>query len=97
MYSHFFKIILSLAVAATLAYLIVGFTGLLAVSCLILLGWLAWHLYQISRLYRWLKNPKLNTLPRARGGVWGDIFDTLLSQAKAAKKESRNLLPLCCI
>ena len=91
MYSHFFKIILSLAVAATLAYLIVGFTGLLAVSCLILLGWLAWHLYQISRLYRWLKNPKLNTLPRARGGVWGDIFDTLLSQAKSRKKRKQKL------
>ena len=91
MYSHFFKLILSLAVAATLAYFIVGFTGLLAVTCLLLLGWLAWHLYQISRLYRWLKNPKLNTLPRARSGVWGDIFDTLLSQAKSRKKRKQKL------
>ena len=91
MYSHFFKLILSLAVAATLAYFIVGLTGLLAVSCLILLGWLAWHLYQISRLYNWLKNPKLNTLPRARSGVWGDIFDTLLSQAKSRKKRKQKL------
>ena len=39
MYSHFTKLILSLAVAAVLGYLISGLTGLFAACCAVLLGY----------------------------------------------------------
>ena len=91
MYSHFTKLILSLAVAAVLGYLISGLTGLFAACCAVLLGYLFLHLYQINRLFRWLKSPKLNNLPRSGSGIWGNIFDTLLSQAKSRKKRKQKL------
>lgn len=97
MYSHFTKLILSLAAAAVLGYLISGLTGLFAACCAVLLGYLFLHLYQINRLFRWLKSPKLNNLPRSGNGIWAISSTPCSRKPKAAKKESRNLLPLCCI
>ncbi len=52
--------------------------------------WLLSHLIQIGMLIRWLSMPKLSTVPRGLG-IWQDVFNTLLSQAKSRKKRKQQL------
>ncbi len=37
-------------------------------------GYLAWNLYNLLRLHRWLHNADLSSLPVSRG-IWGSVFD----------------------
>lgn len=90
MYSHFSNLLLSLAAAVLFGYVANGITGALTGGGALLSAWLILHLYQTNRLYNWLQNPKLSNIPHARG-IWGDIFATLLSQAKSRKKRKQKL------
>ena len=90
MHSHFSNLLLSITSAVAAGYLLYGTTGMLAAASTVLLLWLLLHLYQINRLYHWLQNPKLSTIPQAHG-IWRKIFDTLLLQAKSRKKRKQKL------
>ena len=52
--------------------------------------YLCWHLHQIKKLEKWLRNSKLALLPDA-GGIWGDIFDYLSRDKKRQLKEKKRL------
>lgn len=54
------------------------------------LVYLCWHLHQIKKLEKWLRNSKLALLPDA-GGIWGDIFDYLSRDKKRQLKEKKRL------
>ncbi|HAV88094.1 MAG TPA: PAS domain-containing sensor histidine kinase [Pseudomonas sp.] len=41
------------------------------------LGYLAWTLYQVLRLQRWLKSSEPDSPPPDAVGLWGDVFDSL--------------------
>lgn len=72
--------------------LTVGFvSGEVLLSLLIVTAlYLAWHLYQIKKLDKWLQKNKLSTIPDA-DGIWGDIFDHLRRDKKRQQKEKRRL------
>ncbi|MBP6561927.1 MAG: phosphate regulon sensor histidine kinase PhoR [Neisseriaceae bacterium] len=58
---------------------------------MVLLGtWLVGHLYQIGLLIRWLKRPKVRSVPRGIG-TWRPIFATLLRQTKSRKRRKQKL------
>ncbi len=56
-------------IAATLLALLLGWlTGRpLLFLLLAVLGYLAWHLYNLLRLRRWLRQAELGSLPVSRG------------------------------
>ena len=68
--------------------LIVG--ELLFVFLFFCLVYLCWHLQQIKKLEKWLRNSKLALLPDA-SGIWGDIFDYLSRDKKRQLKEKKRL------
>lgn len=76
---------LRLAVVAGLLYLILRPVAGAENALATLLGatalYLAGHIYWISRLQRWLKNPDATTVP-AGSGVWAWIFTALLQEAR---------------
>lgn len=88
MHSHFSTILLSLLAALPVGFIIGETTGLLTSFSLTVSFWLLIHLYHTARLYNWLQNPKLSTIPKGRG-IWKDISDTLLRQAKSRKKSKQ--------
>ncbi len=63
-------------IAVTLLALLLGWaTGrVLLFLLLAALGYLAWNLYNLARLQRWLRQADINTLP-VSSGIWGGVFD----------------------
>ncbi|MCG6968500.1 MAG: phosphate regulon sensor histidine kinase PhoR [Gammaproteobacteria bacterium] len=59
-------LLLALVVGAIIGEVLVAF--MVAVS-----GYLAWHMYHLYRLERWLSGGQKNDPPDAKG-IWGDIF-----------------------
>ncbi|OSI17860.1 phosphate regulon sensor histidine kinase PhoR [Neisseria dentiae] len=79
-----------LLAAAIPAYLLGGFAAVGGVWSLLLFAYLLLHWFHLVRLIRWLANPKLRLVPRGYG-IWDDIFNTLLLQAKSRKKRKQQL------
>ena len=76
----------------TLFGLVVGLVGgefLLSVFFTTVL-YLFWHLYQVKKLDKWLRNNKLPSIPDA-DGIWAEIFDCLRRDKKRQLKEKRRL------
>lgn len=57
------------------------------------LGYLAWHLYQLARLERWLRSGAVTDPPKARG-LWGEVFDGLYRVQRRHRRRRRNLSEL---
>jgi two-component system phosphate regulon sensor histidine kinase PhoR len=51
---------------------------------------LLFHVYWIYQLNKWLKNPKLTTIPNG-SGVWEEIFTTLYREYRKQKKSKSEL------
>lgn len=90
MYKHFSLILVSYLIGIGVGYIISGWQGVFIAGNIILVWWLVRHGIQLSKLYQWLKNPKINTIPQANG-IWGNIFETLLRQTKSRKKSKQRL------
>ena len=78
----------ALAFASVLGYL-AGFG--FKVFYLLLYVYLAWHIYQIYRLYVWLSRGKTRYPPDARG-LWGDIFYMLFKVRKKSSRRQKEFL-----
>ncbi|UOO82122.1 phosphate regulon sensor histidine kinase PhoR [Uruburuella testudinis] len=78
------------AVMALFGYAARGITGALAVLVLCLAVWLIWQFRYIIKLAGWLESPKISAMPQVKG-MWANIFDTLLLQAKSRKKRKQKL------
>ena len=55
-----------------------------------LMGYLAWHLYHLRQLYKWL-NKKGKFAPPEGRGVWRDIFDQLYRLQKRNRARKKKL------
>ena len=66
------------------------FGELTIVLLLFCIAYLLWHLHQIKKLEKWLRNSKLSHIPDAEG-IWGDIFDHLSRDKKRQLKEKKRL------
>src|SRR3972149_10924270 len=55
-----------------------------------LIIYLGWHLYQLSRLVRWLENKKTDTVPEA-GGIWGEVFQQFYRLQRSNREKKRHL------
>ncbi len=52
--------------------------------------YLGWHLYQLNRLYGWIRAGK-NAYPPTAWGVWGEIFDHLARDQQRNKKRKQKI------
>jgi two-component system phosphate regulon sensor histidine kinase PhoR len=65
--------------------------GHLAAGMLVVfLAYLGWHLYNMYRLVRWLRESKRFQPPEA-SGIWGEIFEQILRLQQRNRKRKRNL------
>jgi two-component system phosphate regulon sensor histidine kinase PhoR len=55
-----------------------------------LLVYLAWHLYNLVRLLRWLREGK-KSQPLDSGGLWKEVFDQILRLQQRNRKRKRSL------
>lgn len=62
---------------------------LISLCCLFFL-WLAGYWYHLFKLVRWLERPKLRNVPQGIG-IWNNIFNTLMLQARSRKKRKQKL------
>lgn len=77
-----------LAIGALLVILIGWWSGhVVLVPVLFLLLYLAWHLANSLRLYRWLQS--WDEDPPESMGMWADIFDSIAELQKLNRKRSR--------
>lgn len=67
-----------------------GFGNGLLVFLTLLAIWLIGHLWQIGQLITWLERPRPSSIPTGVG-VWQQIFDTLLRQAKSRKRRKQKI------
>ncbi|OOF81112.1 phosphate regulon sensor histidine kinase PhoR [Rodentibacter caecimuris] len=83
-----FRLILTLFCSAGVGYLIAG-TEMMWISLnIVLLGWISIQLFYLVRLIRWL-NDQEN--PIQGFGLWGHIFEKILSLRKASIKRKKEL------
>lgn len=87
---HLLSFAALLLAAAVPAYFLGGFAAVSGVWSLLLFAYLLLHWFHLARLIRWLANPKLRLVPRGYG-IWDNIFNTLLLQAKSRKKRKQQL------
>lgn len=87
---HILSSLFTSAIMALVGYAVYGVSGSLAALSLSLGIWLAWNLHHILRLTLWLESPKINRVPQVKG-MWANIFDALLQQAKSRKKRKQKL------
>lgn len=59
-----------------------------------LAGYSAWHLYNISRLVRWLHDDGKHFEPPVSQGVWGDIFQEIHRLQQRNRKRKKKLTTL---
>ncbi len=79
-----------LAAWVVIAYLAGGLTAALAAACVFQGASLLVYWLQLGKLLRWLQNPKLRLVPQS-WGVWDEVFQILLAQAKSRKKRKQKL------
>ncbi|MGD2076260.1 MAG: phosphate regulon sensor histidine kinase PhoR [Gammaproteobacteria bacterium] len=73
------------------AVLIGAFAGSVLFAVLPLLGgYLAWHLYNLQRLVRWLHEGKKFRPPEA-GGIWDEVFEQIYRLQQRNRKRKRDL------
>ncbi len=70
--------------------LLAGWLGMLGGVAVCLAVWLASQLYYISKLANWLDFPKTTKIPYTNG-LWGEIFEAILKQARSRKKRKQKL------
>ena len=75
-----------------LAGVLVGaLTGYVMTSLLLVLaGYLGWHLYNLNRLVRWLRESKSFKPPEA-SGIWDEAFEHIYRLQQRNRKRKRNL------
>ncbi|MCO6412130.1 MAG: phosphate regulon sensor histidine kinase PhoR [Thiogranum sp.] len=57
---------------------------------LVFAPYLAWHLYNLNRLVRWLRQGKQFTPPES-SGIWDDVFEHIFRLQQRNRKRKRNL------
>lgn len=87
---HLYLILSTLIVVALLSLLIGGVQLMLLGLCCQSFLWLIGYWYHLIKLVRWLERPKLRNVPHGIG-IWNNIFNTLMLQAKSRKKRKQKL------
>jgi two-component system phosphate regulon sensor histidine kinase PhoR len=54
-------------------------------------GFILWHLRELNRLERWLRNPERDDVPEAEHGLWSEIFDLLYRWRQRSKRREQKL------
>ncbi len=73
------------------AVLLGGLLGNIAVALLLALAfYLGWHLYNLRRLVRWLREGKKFRPPEA-SGIWDDVFEHIFRLQQRNRKRKRDL------
>lgn len=73
------------------ASLLTGGLQLMLINlCCLFFLWLAGYWYHLFKLVRWLERPKLRNVPQGVG-IWNNIFNTLMLQARSRKKRKQKL------
>lgn len=67
-----------------------GLQFMLINLCCLFFLWLAGYWYHLFKLVRWLERPKLRNVPQGVG-IWNNIFNTLMLQARSRKKRKQKL------
>ncbi len=76
---------------ALLALLLGWATGhVLLFLLLATFGYLVWHLYNLSRLRRWLRQAELSSLP-VSSGMWGSAFDGIYRLREGSLRRRKRL------
>ncbi|WP_159990245.1 phosphate regulon sensor histidine kinase PhoR [Pelistega ratti] len=84
----FIRLFLLLFLVAGICYLIGGTTLMWMSISIVLLGWISVQLFYLTRLIRWLNDQQ----SKLQGfGIWGHIFDKILSLRKASLKRKKKL------
>jgi two-component system phosphate regulon sensor histidine kinase PhoR len=76
--------------AALLAWPVLGGRGALALLAILLTVLLLHHLRNLSALYRWLQNPRLESVPVGTG-AWEYVFSPLLRMLKRQRQSEAGL------
>lgn len=87
---HLYLILATLIVVVVLSLLIGGVQLMLVGLCCLSFIWLVGYWYHLIKLVRWLERPKLRNVPYGVG-IWNNIFNTLMLQAKSRKKRKQKL------
>jgi two-component system phosphate regulon sensor histidine kinase PhoR len=81
--------VVALCCAALLSWPVLGRTGALLVLSALLLGLLLHHLRNLTALYHWLRDPRIDAVPTG-SGAWEHVFSFVLRMLKRQKaSESR--------
>ncbi|QEY24592.1 phosphate regulon sensor histidine kinase PhoR [Neisseria animalis] len=76
--------------SATAGYAYAGTIGALAAAVAALVITALLHFRQMCKLLKWLENPEPENIPYA-GGIWDEVFTTLLKQSRNRRKQKRKL------
>ena len=63
---------------------------MLLILLLAVFGYLIWHLYNLSRLQRWIQQADLSSLP-VSSGAWGAVFDGIYRLRKGSLRRRKRL------
>jgi two-component system phosphate regulon sensor histidine kinase PhoR len=85
-----FSTVVLIIVAALLSWPVLGTRGALMLLAALLLVLLAHHLSNLSTLYRWLQNPRLDAVP-VGSGAWEYVFSPLQRMLKRQKQSEAGL------
>lgn len=88
---HHLYLILATVIVVVVASLLAGGLQFMLISlCCLFFLWLAGYWYYLFKLVRWLERPKLRNVPQGIG-IWNNIFNTLMLQARSRKKRKQKL------
>lgn len=87
---HLYLILATLIVVVVASLLAGGLQFMLISLCCLFFLWLAGYWYHLFKLVRWLERPKLRNVPQGIG-IWNNIFNTLMLQARSRKKRKQKL------
>lgn len=88
---HHLYLILATMIVVVVASLLAGGLQIMLISlCCLFFLWLAGYWYHLFKLVRWLERPKLRNVPQGIG-IWNNIFNTLMLQARSRKKRKQKL------
>jgi two-component system phosphate regulon sensor histidine kinase PhoR len=79
-----------IGVIAIVSWPMLGTTGALLLLSVMLLGLLAHHLRNLSRLYRWLQHPQAHSMPMG-SGAWEYLSSQMLKMLKRQRETEANL------
>ena len=85
-----FSTVVLIALASLVAWPILGGRAALMVLAVLMLVVLLHHLANLSRLYRWLQDPKVESVPVGTG-AWEYVFSPLLRMLKRQQKSEAGL------